>query len=424
MNKLLPTFVLLLIISLPAFSQNINGRFSSSFYSFERFDSTDASVTHFRTFQLLNLNFGKDKVYLRTSMNLEADLAKDLVTDPRLRFYNLYVDARNLWDLVSFKIGRQPLFNSIAGGVFDGATVGLKFNSYKFQVFYGGNVPAYQKLELTENWSDNYVLGGGVTIYALQDWQFGLKYINKNFRSNPYLATRTLAPDYDPITIEIANKSLQYQFISGEVSYYKENFVRINTKYEYDLNFNTTSKIELDGRYEKIKNLGLTLYTNYRQPKIRYNSIFSVFDFGNTWEVEGGADYRLNGGYTVLAKVANVSYKEESSQRLTAGLSTPYGTITGRMNLGYAGELSTVSFYGALPVFEGLVTPSLGLSYTSYKQSSDSPTNNLTSVLGGVNVRPFRMLSFDVQGQYINNKIYKDDWRMFFKLNFWFNSNF
>ena len=119
-----------------------------------------------------------------------------------------------------------------------------------------------------------------------------------------------------------------------------------------------------------------------------------------------------------------MSYKEESSQRLTAGLSTPFGTITGRMNLGYAGEMSSVSFYGALPVFEGYVTPSLGLSYTSYKQSSDSPTNNLTSVLGGVNVRPFRMLSFDLQGQYINNKIYKDDWRMFFKLNFWFNSNF
>jgi hypothetical protein len=180
----------------------------------------------------------------------------------------------------------------------------------------------------------------------------------------------------------------------------------------------------LSGRYEKIKNLGLTFYTNYRQPKIRYNSIFSVFDFGNTWEVEGGGDYRFENGYTLIAKVANVNYKEESSQRLTAGLSTPFGTITGRMNFGYAGEMSSVSFYGALPLFEGYVTPSIGLSYTSYKQSSDSPTNNLTSVLGGVNVRPFRMLSFDVQGQYINNQIYKDDWRMFFKLNFWFNSNF
>jgi len=34
------------------------------------------------------------------------------------------------------------------------------------------------------------------------------------------------------------------------------------------------------------------------------------------------------------------------------------------------------------------------------------------------------MLSFDIQGQYLNNKIYKDDWRLFFKLNFWFNTIF
>ncbi len=424
MNRFLPILVLLLIISSVGFAQNINGRFSSSFYSFERFDSTDASVTHFRTFQLLNLNFGKDKIYLRTSMNLEADLAKDLVTDPRLRFYNLYVDARNLWDVVSFKLGRQPLFNSIAGGVFDGATLALKYKGYKVQAYYGGNVPPYQKLELTKNWSENYVFGGDINIYALDDWRFGLKYINKNFKNTPYLATRTIAPDYDPVTIEIANKSLQYEFISGEISYYKENLVRFDSKYEYDLNFNTTSKVELSGRYEQIKDLGILFYTNYRQPKIRYNSIFSVFDFGNTWEAEGGIDYRLLQGYNLVAKFANVNYKDESSKRISAGITTPIGTITGRKNFGYAGEMDAISFYGALSMFEGLITPSVGLSYTTYKQDVNSPTNKLTSFLGGFNFRPFRLLSFDIQGQYVDNKIYRDDWRMFFKLNFWFNSNF
>ncbi len=48
------------------------------------------------------------------------------------------------------------------------------------------------------------------------------------------------------------------------------------------------SKVEFSGRYDQIENLGISLYYNYRAPQIRYNSIFAVFDFGNTHEIEGG----------------------------------------------------------------------------------------------------------------------------------------
>ncbi len=91
-------------------------------------------------------------------------------------------------------------------------------------------------------------------------------------------------------------------------------------RYGYDLNYNTTSRVELSGRYEDIKNLGLTLYYNYQEPKVRYNSIFSVFDFANTWEIEAGADYLIDNHYTVIGKFANVTYQGETSQRVTLGL--------------------------------------------------------------------------------------------------------
>ena len=126
----------------------------------------------------------------------------------------------------------------------------------------------------------------------------------------------------------------------------------------------------------------------------------------------------------MLGKIANVTYKEESSQRLTLGLSSPYGTITGRKNFGYAGEMDAISFYTAVPALEGLLTPSFGFSYTRYKLTKEDPYNELVSLLLGTNYRPFRVLSFDLQGQYLNNKIYRDDWRLFFKLNFWFNTIF
>lgn len=404
------------------YSQNINGRFSSSLYTFERFDSASTSKTYARTFQMLSLNFGKQNVWLRTSLNLESEIAETVINNPRLRFYNLYLDVSNVWDMLSFKLGRQPLFNSIAGGVFDGATLGLKYEGYKLKLYYGGNVPAYQELKLTDNWNDDYVFGGEFTVYAVQDLRIALKYIDKNFKNISYTALR-LDPNLNPITKEIENNSRQYQFITGEISYARKDLFRIDTRYDYDINYKTTSKLELSGRYDQVDNLGVTLYYNYREPRIRYNSIFSVFDYGNTWEIEGGLDYRFENRYTVTGKFANVSYKEETSQRLTLGLASPYGTLTGRKSFGYAGELDAVSLYTAFTTLEGLITPSVGLSFTRYKQSESSPRNELLTVMGGFNLRPFRVVSFDLQGQYINNKIYKNDWRLFFKLNFWFNSN-
>ena len=127
--KRLLLFSLLFGLSAVVYSQNINGRFSSSLYTFERFDTAGTSNTYARTFQMLSLNFGKQNVWLRTNLNLEGEISEDLINNPRLRFYNLYLDVRNIWDLLSFKLGRQPLFNSIAGGVFDGATLGLKYES-------------------------------------------------------------------------------------------------------------------------------------------------------------------------------------------------------------------------------------------------------------------------------------------------------
>lgn len=405
------------------FPQSLNGRFSSSVYTFERFDSTGSSNTHARTYQMLSFNFGKENLWLRSNFNLEYDIASKMQYDPRFRVYNLYVDINNIFDIASLKLGRQPLFNSVAGGVFDGATLGFNYKGYKLLGYYGGNIPAYQKLEIIDNWNENYLLGGEFTVLALEDWRLSAKYINKNFSSQSYNAVR-LDPDLNPINVLIENKSNQYQFVSGEVSYFRQKFGSGNIRYDYDLNFKTSSRFEISGRYEQIKNLGITAYYNYREPKIRYNSIFSVFDYGNTWEIEGGIDYLIDNKYTVIGKFANVTYKDERSQRLTLGVISPYGSITARKNFGYAGEMDAISLYTAFTQLDWLITPSLGFSYTRYKLSQDDPNNVLVSLLAGTNYRPFRTLSFDIQAQYLNNKIYNNDWRLFFKLNFWFNTIF
>src|SRR5690606_33413481 len=152
------TLFILLLISTPLLSQNINGRISSSLYMFERFDTVDVSNDYMRTFQLLNLNINEGSFSLKSYINLENDFTNDIAGDPHVRFYNLYLEGRNLFDLFTIRFGRQPLFTSVAGGMFDGVNLDVKYSDFKLTGYYGGNVPAYQKLKLTENFDDNYIL--------------------------------------------------------------------------------------------------------------------------------------------------------------------------------------------------------------------------------------------------------------------------
>lgn len=358
----------LLLITISTNAQIISGRFSSSLYSFKRYDTTDVANSHLRAFQMLNLNINVDKFSLKSYLNYEGDLSNQNVDDPRLRFYNLYLEGRDLMDLFTLKIGRQPLFNSIGGGLFDGVNLDVKKEDYKLTAYYGGNVPAYQKLETTNNWSEDFIVGGKFTTIALQNFQVSLSYVNKNFKPQDYWATR-LDANLNPITVLINNNSTQFQFASAEVSYGLKDILSIDTRFDYDLNFEKASKFEINGSYEKIDNLRLNVYYNYREPRINYNSIFSVFDYGNSQEIELGGDYIINDLLTVTGRFGNVTYKDDNSQRVTLGLASKYGNISYRKTLGYEGELDAISIYSAHSFFEGLLTPSIGGAYTNYKLS-------------------------------------------------------
>lgn len=411
-------FLLQTIIS----SQNLNGRFSSSIYSFERHDVTE-SYNYLRTFQSLMLNAKYGKFALKTRLNYETDAKYSLVDDSRLRFYNLYFEGRNLFNnLVTFKVGRISLFNTVSSGTYDGGNLLLNYGGYKLDLFFGANVPAYQKLEINSDWANNYVFSGKLDINTIDNFRIGLSYIDKNYSTQHYETIR-LDENYDPIKYLIQTSSNQFKYASADVSYNLKNTLNIYTRYDFDLNFYKTSRFELNGRYDQIENWGFNLYYNYRAPQIRYNSIFAVFDYGNTHEIEGGIDYKFNPNFTITGKFANVIYKDDNSQRATIGLNTKFGSVSYRKTFGYAGELDALSIYTARSFFDGFITPSIGLGYTTYKLSADDEANNIVSLLAGVNVRPWNVLSFDLQGQYFNNKIYQNDFRILFKLNYWFNVN-
>ncbi|RMD49340.1 MAG: hypothetical protein D6830_05125 [Ignavibacteria bacterium] len=417
-------FITLILMIVPLFTaaQSLNGRFTSSLYSFQRYQQPNESQSFIRTFQTLNLRLNKNNFSLKARLNYESDIQTPLDNDPRLRFYNLFVEYRNLLDVATIRLGRQSLFNGIAGGLYDGLNLKLKTKGYALTAYFGGNVPAYQKLELTNSFSEDYVLGAKLNITQLENFRFALSYINKNYKAESYTAER-LDSLLNPITYLVKKNSNQFEFVSAEASYKPGKSMRIDSKLDYDLNFAKISKIALRGRTEIVKNLGVNLYYNYREPRIRYNSILSVFNYGNTQEVEAGLDYKFSKTTTVTGKFGVVNYKDDSSERLSIGLITQYFSANFRKTFGYAGELDAVSLSVGKSLFNGFLTPSVGFSFTEYKLSSDSEKNKLVSLLAGLNIRPWRSLSFDLQGQYLSNKYYQNDFRVFFKLNHWFNTN-
>ncbi len=423
MKKFIFLLLGLLFIPFSGIAQNLNGRISSSVYTFQRFDTTNVSGNYARAYQMVNLNFNKGNFSFRTYMNLQTDYENPLVSDPLLGFYNLYFEVRNIFKVATIKLGRQPIFNSVAGGVFDGLNLNLHKGNYFLTAYYGGNVPPYEKLKLIDHWNDNYILGGKFATDVVKNFQFSLSYINKNFRPDPYWATR-LDAQLNPIKVLIENNSNEFKFASAAVDYDLPNTLSINTRYDYDLNFNRTSKFELDGNVYATKKLNLDFYYNFRSPLIRYNSIFSVFDYGNTQDVEVGANYILNKIFTINGRYGNVIYQDANSQRVTVGLTSNYGSFTYRKTFGYAGELDALSLYTAHSFLKGLLTPSIGLTYTKYKLSESSSANDLAALMVGVNVRPLNLFSIDLQGQYMDNKIYQNDYRFFLTLNYWFNTNF
>ncbi|MBK8943934.1 MAG: hypothetical protein IPM32_01565 [Ignavibacteriae bacterium] len=412
-------FSLLLVTGFVS-AQNINGKISSSVYAFERAQSIDESEMFLRAYETLTLNINEGNYSLKSRLNFETNFSNALENDPKLRLYNLYFEARKLFDVATLKLGRQPIFNQVAGGLFDGANLKVDVSDFTVSGYFGGNVPAYQELKLTEDLKNNNIFGGEISYKGLGNTKISLSYVDKNFKPLDY-ETQRLDVNLNPITVLIENKSNQFRYGSAVVSYF--GFVEANARVNYDFNYMALSRAELNGRYSATEKLGLNLYYNYRAPQIRYNSIFAVFDFGNTHEIEAGADYKINSDFSVFGKFGNVEYKDDNSQRFTLGVNSIYGGLSYRQTFGYAGELSSISAYSARTFCKGMITPSIGLAYTNYKLSEDDEANNIISALAGVNVKPWQTLSFDLQGQFSDNKIYKNDLRLFFKINYWFNTN-
>lgn len=414
---------LIIFIIAPAIllAQNLNLRLTTTAYMWQRYETPEVSTNHLRAYQLAQLTLSKGNVSLHTFMNLSNDFRERQFGDPRLRFYNFYINWRNFLNRFNFKLGRFAVYSGVGVGTIDGAYVNAKISKFLTANVYGGFLmPVDQKFALNDDPKNNFMFGAQVK-FSRDEFSGSLSYFNQHRKPKPYSALRADSLG-DVFVQEINLTSSQYQILSGDLRY-EASIFEVYSRVDYDINKVKFTRGEISGAVSLMGKFKLSAGYDYRDPRIPVNSIFSVFNYGVTKEFEVGVHYTITRMLRTYVGFSNVKYVDDNSRRIVLGFDAGYASVNLARRLGYAGELDGVSAQAYYPMFDNRFIPSLGLSYASYKLSEESSKHkDIAFSLGGT-FKPNNALSFDVQAQYLQNKVYKSDFRVFFRFNYWFFTN-
>ncbi|CUS84830.1 hypothetical protein JGI3_00730 [Candidatus Kryptobacter tengchongensis] len=414
---------LFLLLLAPAllFSQNLNLRLTTTAYMWQRYETPEVRSEHLRAFQLAQITLSKGNLSLHSFVNISNDFREKQTGDPRFRFYNFYLNWRNIFNRFNLKLGRFAVYSGVGVGTIDGAYVNAKISKFLNANVYGGFLmPQDQKFALNDEPKNNFMFGGQLK-FSKGSLNASLSYFNQHRKPKAYEALRADSLG-DVFVQEINFTSSQYQIVSGDLNYELSIF-EFYSRLDYDINKVKFSRGEVSIGINLIERLKLSVSYDYRDPRIPVNSIFSVFNYGATKEVEAGVHYRISSLLRVYAGFSNVRYVDDKAQRIVLGFDVGYASVNFAKRLGYAGELDGVSAQVYYPMFNNRFIPNASLTFSSYKLWEGGERHkDLVIALGG-SVKPSKSISFDVQSQYIQNRVYKSDFRVFFKFNYWLFTN-
>ena len=405
-------------------AQLVNGRFLTSFYTWKQFDTVGSSAQYVRAFQTVQLSIAQGDVSLHTYLQGAAGGTNDV---GRVRVYNLYLTWSAIGKAVDLSLGRQALYGGVANGSIDGLRATARFWQDKIRVTgFAGATVNNDFAGIRKNIHDNTSFGGQLVTTAVPDLRFGISYMNRRQERDPYWTLRTRDTTFVPALYPIVSDSPAEEYGGVDASYTYRSLVSLYGRYDYDFRLSRTFRGQGGARVSVTPALALTADYLYRAPHVLYNSIFSVFTQNTVSEIEGGLEYALMPALRAFGKYAYVWYPadnnvaKDKNNRWTLGLNSQYGSFSYAGSDGYAGQLQSVSLQGAYPLFNRLLTPTLGVSYVSYRLSADAPRENALSVLLGATLRPASAFSCDIQGQWMTNRIYKNDMRLQVRLMYWF----
>jgi hypothetical protein len=414
----IPLLVVPLLLPQPARAQLVTGRFVTSVYTWQKFDTVNTSKTYLRGFQNFQLTVAEGDVsfhtYLQGALNSNGDAGL-------LRAYNLYLRWANIGKALDVNVGRHGVYAGVGYGTIDGASAKLHLFKDLLSVFaYGGATPHGDYAGVSGDYANNLNFGGQVLTTAIPYVQLGLSYMNRREQRDPYWTQRARDASYSLVPYQITFEPESEELIGGDALFTYRELLEVYGRYDYDLANDHPSRTQFSVRINVTPKLAVTIDDVSRQPRVSYNSIFSAFTQSSTNELEMGVEYEVLPRLRAFARGANIQYADQSSNRWTLGVNSGYGTLSYSGSSGYIGQLQSLTLYGNYPLLENTIVPSAGIMFSSYRLSELDDRETALSLVFGGTWRPARAFSMDVQGQWLTNKIYARDLRGMVKLNYWF----
>ncbi|MCX6134173.1 MAG: hypothetical protein NTU47_10220 [Ignavibacteriales bacterium] len=428
MKKLLVVTCLIALSVSGAFAQRLQVRFVTSAYAWERQDSIGTSSQHLFGYQTIQLSLAGEKLSFNTYMQGFNDFTGPAKNEGTLRVYNFFFKASNIGNMADVSMGRQAIFAGVGSGTIDGGLASLKFLDSRLKLvgYYGALPSERYKMALINNAGDNYMTGAQLVASPADFAQVSVSYMQKHLRPETYIGIRRDSL-FNPYPIEIKPSAAAEEYLSGDINLEYTDVVSGYGRFDYDLLSEKNSRMQVFARVSPFVNLNvkalqpLSLTGEYiqRDPRLLYNSIFSVFTFNSLKEYEAGAEYAIGQYWQVFAKYGTVSYNDATQNQITVGVNGEHVSMSLTRDNGDGGELSAASLNLGYPLLENKLTPTLLLGYAHYKLSEySSKLDDALSVAVGAVYRPSRAFSVDVQAQWIQNKIYNSDMRFFVRVNY------
>ncbi len=410
-------FSLLLLIPGAALAQLFQARFVTSAYSWQRLDAASQTESHLYGFQGAQFMLGSKDFTFRTYMQGFNDFAGPNKNDPSFKLYSLSVSVRNLLDMVDVQAGRLYVFSGAGRGLIDGLSATVRPLKEKLTVkgFYGLLTPGDRSLDLSD--SENFLAGVHVSSQLLPSLQVSASVASKGYSQEGYTAVRadTL---FNPFTFDFRPMTRTEDIVSADARYDVEGYGDVYVRYDHDITAKEMAKLNAFGRFRIMPDLAITAEYLRREPRISFQSIFSVFTYSTVQDINAGIEYGLMDGWHLLANVGSISYGDESSQRVTLGVNGEYVSASFATNISDRSTLDAASLNAGYPLFDNFITPTILVSYAHYKLDADAPTNDALGVSGGLAIRPLQMLLVDAQVQWMNNKVYTSDTRFFLRISY------
>lgn len=428
MKKLMTVTCLVVLFAPGAFAQRLQARFVTSAYAWERKDTIGSSAQHLFAYQTIQLSLAGEKLSFHTYVQGFNDFLGPVKNDPILRVFNAYFKWSNIAQAADLSVGRQAVFAGVGTGTIDGGLASLKFLDSRLKlVGYYGALPSPRfKAELIKNTGDNYMAGGQLVAAPADFAQLSVSYMQKHIKPDTYIGIRRDSL-FNPYAVEIKPSATAEEYLSGDISLEYQDIVSGYARYDYDLLLEKNSRFQLFTRVKpfgsvNVKALQPLSFTGeyiQREPRLLFNSIFSVFTFNSLKEYEMGAEYAFSPQWQVFAKYGSVSYNDANQNHVTVGVNGEHYSLSVTRDDGDGGELSAASLNFGYPLFDNKLMPTLMVGYAHYKLSEyASKLDDALSVAAGAVYRPLRVLSIDAQAQWIQNKIYDSDVRFFVRVNY------